>query len=85
MLAKRSPAIKKAVVELKRLSQDEEAQMFFEAREKERWIMFGRELQIALNFLKMGVPIEQVAEATELPVEIIEKYKSKTERVISDR
>jgi len=34
MIAAKSPAIKKAVVELKRLSQDEEAQLLYEARMK---------------------------------------------------
>jgi len=79
MLSERNPAIKKAVVELKRLSQDEETQILYEARQKaemdERWRMHGMQRRIAINFIKIGIPIEQIAEGTGLPVTEIEKLK----------
>ena len=80
MLSERNPAIKKAVVELKRLSQDEEAQMLYEARQKaamdEKSRMRGMQREIATNFLKMGISVEQTAEGTGLPVTIVEKLKN---------
>jgi len=85
MLAERSPAVKKAVVELKRLSQTEEAQRIYEAREKELWDERSRlktavnknSREIALKMLMRGTPLEHIAEDTGLPISEIEKLRTK--------
>jgi len=84
MLAKKSPAIKKAVVELKRLSQDEEAQILYDNRIKvirdensrTRTAINKREREIAQKMLKRGTPIEHIIEDTGLPVEEIEQLRA---------
>ena len=88
MLAERSPIIKKAVVELKRLSQDEEAQRLYEAREKairdENSRMktaynkgaMSRNIEMAKILLEIGDSIEKITKVTGLSVKEIEKLKS---------
>ena len=88
MLAERSPAVKKAVVELKRLSQSEETQRLYEAREKAIRDENSRtrtahnkgrmeeKIEIALNFIKMGLTNEQIFEGTKLPIIEIEKLRT---------
>ena len=89
MLAERSPAVKRAVVELKRLSKDEEAQRLYEAREMalrdensrlRTAVNKGKlqeKLDIASNFIKMGLSNEQICEGTSLPILEIEKLRAK--------
>ncbi|MCL1794677.1 MAG: Rpn family recombination-promoting nuclease/putative transposase [Oscillospiraceae bacterium] len=84
MLAAKSPALKKAVVELKRLSQDEEAQMLYEAREKalkdKNTMMHSMQRDIAVNLIKRGLDLKDIAEDTGLPIEEISKIKAKMNR-----
>ena len=84
MLAERSPAVKKAVVELKRLSQDEEAQRLFEAREMairdERSRLrtaYNKGIKdVAVNFINMGLTNEQISKGTGLPISEIEVLRT---------
>jgi predicted transposase/invertase (TIGR01784 family) len=84
MLAAKSPALKKAVVELKRLSQDEEAQMLYEAREKalkdRNTMIHSREREIAINLIEMGLSDNQILKAIGLPIPEIEKLRGKMNR-----
>ena len=58
MLAERSPVVKKAVVELKRLSQDEEAQRLYDARQKAQWEEHSRLISVKYGILwKMRINI----------------------------
>lgn len=83
MIANNSPAVKKAVAKLKQLSQDEEAQILYEARQKaimdENTRLFSarrdEKYEIAKNFIKMGLPIEQISKGTGLTIKEIEKVK----------
>ena len=85
MLAKRSPVIKEAVVELRRLSQSEEAQRLHDAREKALWGEQSRLRtaqnkalkNVALKMLKRGTPIQHIAEDTGLSITEIETLKPK--------
>ena len=85
MIAERNPQIRKAVVELKRLSQDEEAQRLYDAREKALWDEHSRlrtavnknSRDIATNLIKMGMTNEQIHEATGLSIADIEALKAK--------
>jgi len=85
MLAERSPVIKEAVVELRRLSQSEEAQRLHDAREKALWGEQSRlrtainknSREIALEMLNDGVDINKIAKYTHLPVSDIETLKAK--------
>lgn len=88
MLAERSPAIKQAVVELKRLSKDEEALRLYEAREKAmrdensrtktavNKAVKARDYEIAKKMLNRGTPIEYISEDTGLSVAEIESLRS---------
>jgi len=85
MLAERSPVIKQAVVELKRLSQTEEAQRLYDARQKAMWDENSRTRtaqkkaarEIAANAIRMGFSNEQIAELTDLSFSEIEKLRAK--------
>jgi len=85
MLAERNPVIKQAVVELKRLSQTEEAQQLYDARQKAIWDENSRTRtaqnraarEIAINLINMGLSDEQVHEGTKLSLSEIEKLKAK--------
>ena len=85
MLAERSPAIKEAVVELRRLSQSEEAQRLHDAREKALWGEHSRLRsaqnktlkEVALKMLNRGTPIQHIAEDTGLSISEIETLKAK--------
>ena len=84
MLATKSPALKKAVVELKRLSQDEEAQMLYEAREKalkdRNTMIHGTLRDVAINLIRMGLNDNQVSEGTGLPIDEIRKLRIELSR-----
>ena len=93
MIAQRSPAVKKAVVELKWLSQDEEAQRLYDARQKAQWEEHSRmrtafnkgavtgamneKIEIALNFIKIGLTNEQISESTGLSISDLEALRAK--------
>ena len=85
MLATKSPAVNKAVAELKRISQDEEAQRLYEAREKALWDERSRLKTaqnkalryVASNSIKIGLTNEQIYEITGLPVSEIEALRAK--------
>jgi len=85
MVAARNPVVKKAVVELKRLSQSEEAQRLYEAREKAlrdensrlRTAVNKRDREIAINLIEIGLPNEQINKVTGLTITEIEKIKAK--------
>ena len=80
--------MKKSSSGVKRLSKNEEAQRLYEAREKVLWDESARtkktavnknSREIAINFLKMGLSVEQIAKGTGLPIPEIEKlYKEKS-------
>ncbi|MDP4146881.1 MAG: Rpn family recombination-promoting nuclease/putative transposase [Bacillota bacterium] len=89
MLAKKNKHIKKAYDILQIVSNDEKARMLYEAREaeisdqktriksaKEEGKEEGKE-EAAINFLKLGVSEEIVAEGTGLPLEKILELKKK--------
>ena len=92
MIAERSPAVKKAVVELKRLSQSEEAQRLYEAREVARRDEHSRmrtsynkgtldgamkeKVEIAKNLIKIGLSNEQISTGTGLLIAQIETLRS---------
>ena len=84
MLATKSPALKKAVVELRRLSQDEEAQMLYEAREKalkdNNTMIHSTQRDIAIRLIKRGLDLKDIAEDTGLPIEEIGKIRAKLNR-----
>ena len=85
MVAARNPVVKKAVVELKRLSQSEEAQRLYEAREKAlrdensrlRTAVNKRDREIVINLIEIGLPNEQINKVTGLTITEIEKIKAK--------
>ena len=89
MLAERSPVIKEAVVELRRLSQSEEAQRLHDAREKALWGEQSRlrtaqnrgikqgKFETALEMLNDGMDINVIAKYTHLSISEIEKLKTK--------
>jgi len=89
MLSERSPTIKKAVVELKRLSQDEETQRIYEAREKAirdensriktavRTAVSNAKREIIVNLSKIGLSDNQISEVTEVDIIEIKKQRKK--------
>jgi len=84
MLAERRPEIKKAVVELKRLSQSEETQRLYETREKALWAEQSRTRtaqkktarEIAAKLLSRGIPLQHIVEDTGLRLEEVEKLEN---------
>ena len=87
MVAQASPKLKRAVVKLLELSQDERARMLYEARVKEerdnRARMRGaleegkreERIEIARRLLDMNVPLEDIVKATFLSHEEIQKLR----------
>ncbi|MDR1853700.1 MAG: Rpn family recombination-promoting nuclease/putative transposase, partial [Azoarcus sp.] len=79
MLSDNNPEVKKAVVRLKELSAEETARLVYEARLKAKRDQYAREkfvrqetiLTVAQNLLKLGRPLEEIAQATGLSVEEI--------------
>ena len=86
-VAQRDPIIKKAVLKLMELSEDERTRMLLEKREKERMDNSVREksariegekakaLAIAKNALKMKIPIDDVIKLTGLTRKEIENLQ----------
>jgi len=87
MLAERSPAIKQAVVEVKKLSQSERAQMLYEDREKAlrdeksrlKFVLNKRNKEIIGRMIKRGDSIADIADLLELTVDAVEKAKKELE------
>ena len=84
MLSKRSSALEKAVAELKRLSQDEETQRIYEAREKvirdensrTKTAIRTVKMEIAYKMLRHGTPMQYIIEDTGLSEIDIEKIRT---------
>ena len=94
MVAQASPKLKKTVVKLLELSEDEEARMIYEAEVKalrderarirgafEKGAIQGKNekaLVIARNLIDIGMPVEKIAVATALSYEEIEKVRAES-------
>jgi len=80
MIAARSPQVKKAVVRLMELSNDEKTRMLYESRQKLEWDIQARERAtvrtIAKNMLKRNRPIDEIAADTGLDYEEIESLQN---------
>ena len=82
-VAQRDPIIKKAVLKLMELSEDERTRMLIEKREKERmdssvrekWAKKEQAIEIAKKLLKRKRPIEEIIEDTGLTRKEIENLK----------
>lgn len=80
MIAERSPEVKKAVVKLLELSNDERTRMLYESRQKMEWDNVAREMEarlderyvIAKNALNKKLPVEDISEITGLSRQQIE-------------
>ena len=77
MLAQKNESINKAVGILKELSADEQTRLLYEAHEKARmdedartrYALKIRETEIAKKLLAMGMPIDEVIEASGLSID----------------
>ena len=80
MIAERSPQVKKAVVRLMELSNDERTRLLYESRQKMEWDNQARERSaiknIAKNLLSMDMPIDKIITATGLTHEEIEDLRN---------
>jgi len=84
MIAEKSPQVKKAVVRLMELSNDERTRLLYESRQKMEWDNQARErcasndraVDIARHLLAMSMTLDRIAEATELPIEEIESLQA---------
>ena len=80
MIAAKSPQVKKAVVRLMELSNDEKTRMLYESRQKLEWDIQARERAtvrtIAKNMLKRNRPIDEIAADTGLDYEEIESLQN---------
>jgi len=82
-VAQRDPIIKKAVLKLMELSEDERTRMLLEKREKERmdnsvrekWAIKQNSIEIAKKLLKRKRPIKEIIEDTGLTRKEIENLK----------
>jgi len=83
VVAQRDPIIKKAVLKLMELSDDERARMLLEKREMERmdesvrksWAIEQNSIEIARKLIKMNLSEQQIIEATGLTKKEIESLK----------
>ena len=81
MLAEKNPQVKKAVVRLMELSNDERTRLLYESRHKMEWDNYAREhgarneerLAIAKNALRKNLSIDDIIEITGLTREEIEE------------
>ncbi|KJS89331.1 Rpn family recombination-promoting nuclease/putative transposase, partial [Desulfosporosinus sp. BICA1-9] len=88
MLAEKNKDIKKAYDLLQIISKDEKARMLYDAREAELRDQLTRietavnrgkaegKLEAARNAVKKGLSLEDIAEITDLPLEIVQKLKA---------
>jgi len=76
MIAEKSPQVKKAVVRLMELSNDERTRLLYESRQKMEWDNQARErgavLNVAKNLLSVGDPIDKIVSVTGLTREEVE-------------
>ncbi|GHU25973.1 hypothetical protein FACS189488_13850 [Betaproteobacteria bacterium] len=80
MLAEKNPEVKKAVAKLMTLTEDEQARMVADARDKMRWDIESREraalekqrLEIACIALAEKVPVDMIQRLTGLTLEQIQ-------------
>jgi len=80
MIAERSPQVKKAVVRLMELSNDERTRLLYESRQKMEWDNQAREygasneraIAIAIKMLKRNRPIDEIVEDTGLSFDEVE-------------
>ena len=85
MLAMKSPELKQAVVELKRLSQTEEAQRLYEARQKAisdekarmRTAKNKTLREVVANAFRLGLNNEQIVSLTGMTADDIEAMRTK--------
>jgi predicted transposase/invertase (TIGR01784 family) len=83
MIAERSPKVKKAVVRLMELSNDERTRLLYESRQKMEWdnqarergAVKTREYEIARNALQKKMPIDDIVDITGLTREEIEGFQ----------
>jgi len=87
MIAEANPQVKKAVVRLMEMSNDERTRMLIEAQQKLEWDIRARErgareigrnernIEIAKNLLQIDVPIDKIIMATGLAHDEIEALK----------
>ena len=88
MIAEKSPQVKKAVVRLMELSNDEKTKMLYESRQKMEWDIQARERAtvratvrvIAKNMLKLNRPIDEIVEVTGLDYEEIKSLQNADSR-----
>ena len=84
MIAERSPQVKKAVVRLMELSNDERTRLLYESRQKMEWDIQSRERgaiktreqEIAKSMLDDGESIEKIIKHTGLTREEIEELQT---------
>ena len=80
MIAEKNPQVKKAVVRLMELSNDERTRMLYESRQKMEWDNQAREqearhngiLSVAKNLIGGNMPLDKIMEATGLTREEVE-------------
>jgi len=76
MIAEKSPQVKKAVVRLMELSNDERTRLLYESRQKMEWDNQAREhgalLTVARNAIKKKIPIDDIIDITGLTREEID-------------
>ena len=91
MLASRNKAIEKATTVLYELSRDEHTRALYDSREKAKWDEQSRlhgaktegriegesrkALEIARNFLRIGLETQQIVEGTGLGSDVIEQLR----------
>ena len=91
MLMETSKEMQEAGERLLELSADEKARELAEAREFSQWAFdtelharenkgrkegaYQNSIEVAKNFIKMNLTIEQVVEGTKLPIEVIEQLQ----------
>ena len=80
MIAEKSPQVKKAVVRLMELSNDERTRLQYESRQKMEWDNQAREREVlmgvAKNMLKRNRPINEIVEDTGLTHEEVERLQT---------
>ena len=80
MIAERSPQVKKAVVRLMELSNDERTRLLYESRQKMEWDIQSRErgavMTVAKNALKKNMSVDDIADITGLSLEEIEGLRN---------
>ena len=84
MISEKNPQVKKAVVRLMELSNDERTRLLYESRQKMEWDILARErgalkeqaLNIAKNLLRVGDAVDKIINVTGLTHEEIESLQN---------